>query len=89
MTPITQFMHQVKFTMFGLKIFLLVVGTVFNLTLKLTNATYDESLASPHSPQFIKLRTDFEVGVSIEAKRNAMFCRHEIWCDISLKIYTC
>lgn len=37
--------------------------TVFNLTLKLTNATYDESLASPHSPQFIKLRTDFEVGV--------------------------
>lgn len=37
--------------------------TVFNVTLKLPNATYDESLANPHSPQFIKLRTDFEVGI--------------------------
>ncbi|KAJ7383584.1 hypothetical protein OS493_026768 [Desmophyllum pertusum] len=37
--------------------------TVYNLTLKLTNATYDDNLASPHSEQFIKLRTDFEVGV--------------------------
>ena len=77
MTSITQFMHQVKFTMFGLKIFLLVVGTVFNLTLKLTNATYDESLASPHSPQFIKLRTDFEVEVSMK--------QSEIPCFVDMK----
>lgn len=37
--------------------------TVYNLTLRLTNATYDDNLANPHSPQFIKLRTDFEVGI--------------------------
>lgn len=37
--------------------------TVYNLTLKLTNATYDDNLANPHSPQFVKLRMDFEVGI--------------------------
>ncbi|XP_078360092.1 uncharacterized protein LOC144644469 [Oculina patagonica] len=37
--------------------------TVYNLTLKLTNATFDDNLANPHSNQFIKLRMDFEVGV--------------------------
>lgn len=42
-----------------------VLGSVYNLTLKLTNATYTDDLANPHSAKFIKLRTDFEVGVSI------------------------
>ncbi|XP_073239310.1 uncharacterized protein [Porites lutea] len=37
--------------------------SVYNLTLKLTNATYTDDLANPHSAKFIKLRTDFEVGI--------------------------
>lgn len=37
--------------------------TVYNLTLKLTNVTYTDDLANPHSPQFVKLRMDFEVGI--------------------------
>ncbi|CAH3034684.1 unnamed protein product [Porites lobata] len=40
-----------------------VLGSVYNLTLKLTNATYTDDLANPHSAKFIKLRTDFEVGI--------------------------
>lgn len=46
-------------------LFLLFSGTVYNLTLKLTNVTYTDDLTNPHSPQFVKLRMDFEVGVSI------------------------
>lgn len=46
-------------------VFLFSLGTVYNLTLKLTNTTYDESLATAHSGQFNKLRMDFEVGVSV------------------------
>lgn len=37
---------------------------MYNLTLKLTNTTYDDNLATAHSSQFNKLRMDFEVGVS-------------------------
>ena len=78
-------MHQVTFTIFGLRISPLFVGTVYNLTLKLTNATYDESLASPHSPQFIKLRTDFEVGVSMQ-KLGDMSLKHgDTSCFVNIK----
>jgi len=37
--------------------------TVYNLTLKLTNTTYNDNLATAHTGQFNKLRMDFEVGV--------------------------
>ena len=58
---------QAKLIFYEIFFVVFLVGTVFNVTLKLPNATYDESLANPHSPQFIKLRTDFEVGVSFVA----------------------
>lgn len=60
---------QAKLTFRAIFFVVLLAGTVFNVTLKLPNTTYDESLANPHSPQFIKLRTDFEVGVSFVAGR--------------------
>ena len=46
-------------------LFFFFSGTVYNLTLKLTNTTYDDNLATAHTSQFSKLRMDFEVGVSV------------------------
>lgn len=37
--------------------------TVYNVTLKLPNVTFNDDLVNAHSPEFIQLRTDFEVGI--------------------------
>ncbi|PFX30222.1 hypothetical protein AWC38_SpisGene4951 [Stylophora pistillata] len=38
-------------------------GKVYNLTVLLSNTTFDDYLWFAHSPQFIELRRDFELGV--------------------------
>ena len=45
---------------------IIFAGKVYNLTVLMTNTSFDDFLWFAHSPQFIELRREFELGVSIK-----------------------
>lgn len=51
---------------FNVLVCIVFAGSVYNLTALLPNTSYDDYLWYAHSPQFIKLRAEFEVGVSVQ-----------------------
>ena len=44
---------------------IIFAGKVYNLTVLLSNNSFDDHLRFAHSPQFIELRREFELGVSM------------------------
>ena len=44
---------------------IIFAGKVYNLSVLLSNNSFDDHLRFAHSPQFIELRREFELGVSM------------------------
>ena len=44
---------------------IIFAGKVYNLTVLLSKNSFDDHLRFAHSPQFIELRREFELGVSM------------------------